>query len=297
MSDLLVLGSRADGRPVFLIRGGADGDGGASAGGGAGGEGALSPASAGAAGEPAKPDGAQPGAGDSGDDVEFNEENFNKLIADINKLNADRERESAEREAEREDWRSKVHRASQDASRYRQQARTLAGLVGDGATGKPGPKPKASAKPDEAPAGTESDARLAELSQQLEAARRSSLLSAARAGLAEAGVPKSAIARAVRMVDLSVLEMGDAGEIAGLDEQIAALKEDVPQLFAPPATTTPTPPVANGAGAAGGARVIRAAAAVAGKGAAGRTGGAPEPLTSTDVLVNRALGRPDDYRG
>jgi hypothetical protein len=57
----------------------------------------------------------------------------------------------------------------------------------------------------------------------------------------------------------------------------------MPQLFA---TTAPAVAPASGAG---GARVLRAAPAVAGKGAAGREGGAPKVLTTADKLANQLL--------
>lgn len=280
--DRIVLGYRADGRPVSLVRGGAEE-----------GEGAAQGAAAGGAGEGSAGAAAQ-GAGDGGDgaeEVEFTEEAFKELIEKHNaalKATADRD---AAIEAERQEWREKVQRHSREAAAERVKVRTLSEMVGEGATGKPGPKPAAKKTAAVAADTSEADARLAELSAQLEETRRDGLLLGARAALAEAGVPKSAVAKAVRLIDLDALERRGAGEIGGLDEQIAELKESMPQLFAPPVVAAPAP-AGNGAG--GGARVLRAAPAVAGKGAAGRGGEAPKVPTMAEILANRLLGKADE---
>ncbi len=286
MLDRPLLGYRADGRPVLLVRGGAEE-----------GDGATTPAPA--TGAPAAPIAAEgaaaEGAGDGAEEIEFSEEAFKALIDKHNALQSERESERAKAEAEQEELRKKLHAASQDASKHRQRARQLAELMAaDGGTGKPATKSAAAAKAAAADAdASQADARLAELSEQLEAARRGSLLSGARAALAEAGVPKSAIAAAVRMVDLGALELGTTGEVAGLDEQIDALRQAVPQLFAPPlAPLAATAASGNGTGSP--ARVLRAAPAVAGRGAAGRGGEAPKPPTTADILANRLLGKSDE---
>jgi hypothetical protein len=125
----------------------------------------------------------------------------------------------------------------------------------------------------------------------LEETRRDGLLLGARAALSEAGVPKGAVAKAVRLIDLDALERRGAGEIGGLDEQIAELKESMPQLFGAAAAPAAA---ASGNGTGTGARVLRAAPAVAGKGAAGRGGEAPKVPTSSEVLANRLLGKSDE---
>lgn len=263
------LGYRADGRAVWPVRGGAEeGD-------GAGGGGEGAPA-AGAEGAP----GAAPAAGatDGSEEIELSPENFQRVIDELN-------RERAERQAAEAEYQRKLHATSQEAKKYRLQVRSLASNIADEATGKPGPKSAAAKKAAAAAGDDEGDARLAELAAKLEAAQRGSLLSGARAALAEAGVPKGAIAAAVRMVDLGALELGASGEVSGLEEQIEALKEAVPQLFAPAAAQT----AAVGSGAAAGARILRAAPAVAGRGAAGRGGEAPKELTTAQKLANELL--------
>jgi hypothetical protein len=281
-----VLGWRADGRPVVWIRGGAEGDGGgagsgaAEGGGQGGGAAGAGTAEAGAGSGNAGGGAAGQQGGDGSEEIEYNEDNFKRLVDELNK-------ERAERAAAEERHQKEKHALSQEAKTYRLRSRALAAELADDATGKPGPKPKGAGAANTAT--DENDAKLTELSQQLEAARRGSLLSGARAALAEAGVPKSAIARAVRMVDLAALQMDDAGEITGLDEQITALREDVPQLFTPVAAAAPNG-AGNGTGT--GARVLRAAPAVAGKGAAGRgTGAAPEAPKSANILADRLLGK------
>lgn len=278
--DRPLLGYRADGRPVLLVHGGAgDGEGAAAA--GAGGEG-TAPTAADAAAE-----GATAGEGDGAEEVEFTEDSFKALIEKYNsaqKVLAERETAI---EAEREEWREKVQRHSREAAAERVKVRTLSELIGEGSTGKPGPKSSAKkTAASAAPDTSEADAKLAELSAQLEETRRDGLLLGARAALAEAGVAKTAVAKAVRLIDLDALERKGAGEIAGLDEQIADLKEAMPQLFAPPAAASaPAAPSGNGAG--NGTRVLRAAPAVAGKGAAGRRGEAPKELTFDEKLANK----------
>lgn len=285
MIDVLgraVLGYRADGRSVFLIGGGADDP-----------APAADPAAAPAAPVATTPasgaagDSAQPAAGDSADELDFSEENFNGVIEKYNAAQKALAEREAAIEAEREEWREKVQRHSRDAAAERVKVRTLSGLISEGATGKPGPKKDAAKNVAAAVAGaSEADSRLAELSAQLEETRRDGLLLGARAALAEAGVPKAAVAKAVRLIDLDALERRGAGEIGGLDEQIADLKETMPQLFAPPvAALPPAAPAPNGT--AGGARVLRAAPAVAGRGAAGRGGEAPRELTFAEKLANR----------
>lgn len=48
--------------------------------------------------------------------------------------------------------------------------------------------------------------------------------------LADAGASNT---KAARFLDLSKISLGESGELEGLSEQVAALKEDVPELFGP----------------------------------------------------------------
>jgi len=286
-----VLGLRADGRPVVWIRGGAEGDGGT----GGAGEGAAGGAGAsgvGAAGSGAGSGAAAGGAAGSGegagggseDELEFSEDNFNKLIERHNAI-------EAEREAEREEWRKKLHNASQDASKARQRARTLVALIGEESSGKPGPKATAAKAADAS--ANEAEARLAELSKQLDEQRIASLRTEARARLIDAGVPKAAAAKTVNLLSLAGLEMDPSGDVAGLDDQITELKESMPMLFAPATAAAAANGAGNGTGT--GARILRAAPAVAGRGAAGRGGGeaAKEP-TASQKLADRLNGKAED---
>jgi len=280
-----VLGLRADGRPVVWIRGGAEGEGVAAGDGAAGGAGTSGGGAAGSgAGGAAAGGGAGSGEGAGGgseDELEFSEDNFNKLIERHNAI-------EAEREAEREEWRKKVHNASQDASKARQRARALAALIGEESSGKPGPKATAAKAADAS--ATEAEARLAELSKQLDEQRVASLRTEARARLLDSGVPKAAAAKAVNLLSLAGLEMDPSGDVAGLDEQIAELKESMPMLFAPATAASAANGAGNGTGT--GARILRAAPAVAGRGAAGRGGGeAGKEPTSAQILADRLLGK------
>lgn len=65
---------------------------------------------------------------------------------------------------------------------------------------------------------------------------------AARAALASSGVQTSNVSRLVRLLDLDEVQIDDDGEIVeGLDEQIEALKADLPQLFRPAEAEKPKP--------------------------------------------------------
>lgn len=56
--------------------------------------------------------------------------------------------------------------------------------------------------------------------------------SAARAALISEGVPKESVNRLTKLLDLDEIEVDDDGQVTGgLDEQLAALKEELPQLF------------------------------------------------------------------
>lgn len=64
----------------------------------------------------------------------------------------------------------------------------------------------------------------------------------ARSALAAAGCKDPG--RISRLIDTSKLELGDDGEITGLDEQVTALKADYPEAFPRPRQAPATPPAA-----------------------------------------------------
>lgn len=55
-----------------------------------------------------------------------------------------------------------------------------------------------------------------------------------RAGLLEAGVRPGRVKGALRLLDMSEIEIDEDGEVTGLDVQLASLKADWPELFAEP---------------------------------------------------------------
>lgn len=56
---------------------------------------------------------------------------------------------------------------------------------------------------------------------------------AARAAFAEAGLVKpDAVDKAIRLLDLDDIDVTPEGEVSGIDDQIADLKRDFPELFA-----------------------------------------------------------------
>lgn len=283
MNDMLMLGLRRDGRPIHLIAGGADEP--APAG---------DPAPSPVTGDPA-PGGAgagEPVPGDGGDELEFSEENFKSVIEKYNAAQKERADRDAAIEVEREEWRKKLHNASQDASKARQKARALAALIGDEVTGRPGPK-NAPQNPEHGsgePRETAPDPEVARLAAELKATQTRMLTSEAQAALLRAEATPKHVERLVRMLDLNP---GDRDDVPSVAEQIAELKAEMPELFTPPAAAAPQPAgVGNGAGS--GARVLRAAPAVAGRGAAGRGGEAPKVPTTAEVLANRLLGKSEE---
>ncbi len=56
----------------------------------------------------------------------------------------------------------------------------------------------------------------------------------ARAALVGAGVTDDKVARLIKLMDLDDIEIDDDGEVSGVTEQVAALQEDYPELFAKP---------------------------------------------------------------
>ena len=66
---------------------------------------------------------------------------------------------------------------------------------------------------------------------------------AAAAALAQAQVQSTNINRLTKLLDLNQVEMDEDGEVTGgLDEQISALREELPQLFKAEADPEPEPP-------------------------------------------------------
>lgn len=53
-----------------------------------------------------------------------------------------------------------------------------------------------------------------------------------RASLLEAGVKPSRVKGALRLINLDEIEIDEDGEVTGLDSQVAALREEWPELFA-----------------------------------------------------------------
>jgi hypothetical protein len=279
MNGVLMLGRRSDGRPVFLIGGGA-GDPAAT------GDPASAPADPSTAGTG---DGGEAGAGDGAEEVEFTEEAFKKIVDDLNRERAEREKDKAAWEAEKAEAQRKLHAASQKAATYRLRAKGLTEMLAqEESAAKPEPKSGANGS---AAAGTEPAANpeVTRLAAELKATQMRMLTSEAHAALLRAEVNPKHVERLARMLDLNPDGRDD---VPSIGDQIGELKAEMPELFiaAAPAAQAPSP-------AASGGRVLRAPLAVAGKGAAGRGGGAPQPLKSEEILANRALGRDDDYRG
>jgi Phage minor structural protein GP20 len=63
-----------------------------------------------------------------------------------------------------------------------------------------------------------------------------------RGALVSEGVPASAANRLARLLDFNEIELDESGEVTGgLEEQLAQLKEEMPQLFTKPEIETPKP--------------------------------------------------------
>lgn len=69
----------------------------------------------------------------------------------------------------------------------------------------------------------------------------------ARAALVGAGVAEEKVPRLIKLMDLEEIEVGDDGEVSGVTEQVAALQEDYPELFAQPEPEKPKPRTAKAA--------------------------------------------------
>lgn len=54
---------------------------------------------------------------------------------------------------------------------------------------------------------------------------------AARAALAEAGVPSEKLTRALKLIDMDALEVDDDGDVDGLDGEVDSLRESFAELF------------------------------------------------------------------
>ena len=80
------------------------------------------------------------------------------------------------------------------------------------------------------------EAKDAELRPAVVRANANAALSAA--GITDPGVRK----RLLALIDVKSVEIGEDGDVvSGLDEQIEALKADLPTIFTPPAPRVPTP--------------------------------------------------------
>lgn len=280
MNDVLMLGRRDDGRPVFLIGGGA-------------GDPAPTGDPAPAAADPAPGTAGAEGAGDGAEEVEFTEDAFKALIEKHNAAEKSRAERDAALEAEREEWRKKLHNASQDASKARQRARALAAMIGDEAAAKPGSK-GAAQNPQKGEGERQENApdpEVARLAAELKATQMRMLTSEAQAALLRAEATPKHVERLVRMLDLNAGDRDDAPSVA---EQITELKAEMPELFTPPASAAAPPAAGASNGTGVGARVLRAAPAVTGKGAAGRGGEAPRVPTTAEILANRLLGKSEE---
>lgn len=94
----------------------------------------------------------------------------------------------------------------------------------------------------------ETDAEKAEREAEENAEKRwrpAAIKAAARAALVEAKL-KGDPGRAVKLIDLDVIDIDEDGEVSGLDEQIAELKKDYAELFETPVKKAR--PRADGAG-------------------------------------------------
>jgi hypothetical protein len=107
-----------------------------------------------------------------------------------------------------------LRRANKEAQRLRQ-----AGTAGD---------PKLKEEKEQA------EQQTASLRSEVDSWRKRTLRAEARSAFAAAGtLSKAQISRLVKMVDLSDVDIDEAGEVSGLEEQIEEIKADFPDLFNP----------------------------------------------------------------
>jgi hypothetical protein len=122
---------------------------------------------------------------------------------------------------------ARLTKVNGEAAKWRLRAKAAAG-EGDG-TGNGTPTPSAAP----AASGSATDSKTA---KALEHLKTTAVNAQVRAELASAGFQnpsKDRIARALRMIDRSAIELDDDGEIDGLTEQIETLKADFPEFFTP----------------------------------------------------------------
>jgi hypothetical protein len=196
--------------------------------------------------EPADDDGKK-GKGKGADRyVPPTESEWARVRTSLDKANASAKakREAAQR-LERENQALRDEKAARDAAEERRQlleSRQPAPVPDSGGKKGRGQQLPA-APPADLPAGVLTPAQVkAELAkakreeretvqaEYLDMARRS----AARVALSDAQVPKASLGRLIKLIDLDEVELDSDGEVvSGLDDQIALLREELPQLFAP----------------------------------------------------------------
>jgi hypothetical protein len=91
---------------------------------------------------------------------------------------------------------------------------------------------------------------------------------AAKAAFVEAGVSTSAMKRVLRMLDMDEIDIDDEGEVDGLDEQIADIKDELPELFG--AQRRPAKSVDGGNKGSGGGKAKSSASLLAARMTGGR---------------------------
>lgn len=154
---------------------------------------------------------------------------------------------------------ARLTKVNGEAAKWRLRAKAAATSdEGDGN----GTPPASAATP--SASGSATDSKTA---KALEHLKTTAVNAQVRAELAAAGFQnpsKDRIARALRMIDRSAIELDDDGEIDGLTEQIETLKADFPEFFTP----------AGGDGGSGGGKPRAGRVTTAGR-AGGPNTGAP----------------------
>lgn len=152
-------------------------------------------------------------------------------LAEAQKRIDDLERKEAEREA----------KAERDALLAQQRAAVEAASPGTGKRNRKGAAGGGVPAPTDLPEGVLTRAQVRQREQQAakeaeertaEKYRSMAVGSAIRSALISEGLSKEAAGRAARLLDATEIEIGEDGEVTGgLEEQLAVLKEELPQLF------------------------------------------------------------------
>ena len=136
--------------------------------------------------------------------------------------------------AELKTVRDALSKSKGSSKRNLRRRRELEAQLADaGASSKPKGKKKADDDDDDEPVDVDAIRKAAKAEAKAEADRERKA-DKVELALARAGVDSAKLKRATRLIDLDDLDLDDDGTVEGLEEAIAELKDEMPELFATP---------------------------------------------------------------